>query len=234
LVAATSHVRNVQRKHAELLAKYPIDESWLNQTQVRKTLAEYAEADLIIVGSEYTRQSMRAEGIDASKLVKFHYHAHPRFSPNPSGAPPDPDRFRIVYCGAITPMKGVPVLIEAFARFERPGAELVIVGNTGSRSMRKYIRDAMQRDPRIQLSPGDPLPVLRQARVYVHPSGEDGFGYAPIEALACGVPVIVTQDTGMNERVREGENGFIVPTGQWEPILQRLEHLERHPLRFVS
>lgn len=230
LVAANSHVRNVQRKHAAMLARYPIDESWLNEAQVRKTLTEYEKADLIIVGSEYTRQSMLAEGLAASKLVKFRYFAHPRFTPD-SAIAPAPERFRIVYCGAVTPMKGVPVLIEAFARFERPGAELVIVGDTGSRSMRKYMRNAMQRDQRIKLAPGDPLPVLRQARAYVHPSGEDGFGYAPMEALACGVPVIVTEDTGMKERVREGKNGFVVPTGQWEPILQRLEYLDRHPLR---
>jgi glycosyltransferase involved in cell wall biosynthesis len=233
LIAATSHVRNVQRKHAALLARYPIDESWLNEAQVRKTLAEYDAADLIIVGSEYTRQSMLAEGISASKLVKFTYYAHPRFKPD-AGVPIDTGCFRIVYCGAVTPMKGVPVLIEAFRRFDHLGAELVIVGGTGSRSMRRYMRNVLRRDPRIKLAPGDPLPALRQARAYVHASGEDGFGYAPMEALACGVPVIVTQDTGMKEHVREGENGFIVPTGQWEPILQRLEHLDRHPLRVAT
>jgi glycosyltransferase involved in cell wall biosynthesis len=230
LIAATSHVRNVQRKHAALLQKYPIDSSWLHETQIRKTIAEYAEADTIIVGSEYTRQSMLAEGVAGEKLRKFRYYAHRRFTRDADHASFDERRFRIVYCGAVTPMKGIPVLIEAFSRFQRPGAELVIVGGTGSRSMRKYMQAVMQRDPRIKLAPGDPLPALQQARVYVHPSFDDGFGYAPVEAMACGVPVIVTEDTGMKERVREGVNGFIVPTGEWEPILQRLEYLDRHPL----
>jgi glycosyltransferase involved in cell wall biosynthesis len=68
---------------------------------------------------------------------------------------------------------------------------------------------------------------LQQADVYVHPSFEDGFAYAPMEALACKVPVIVTPDTGMKEYVQEGINGYVVPTGDWEAILERLEQLRR-------
>jgi glycosyltransferase involved in cell wall biosynthesis len=93
------------------------------------------------------------------------------------------------------------------------------------------MQHAIASDPRISMAAGDPLPILQRADVFVHPSFEDGFGYAPMEALACTVPVIVTEDTGMKEYVREGVNGFVVPTGQWEPIVQRLEFLARNPLR---
>jgi glycosyltransferase involved in cell wall biosynthesis len=51
-----------------------------------------------------------------------------------------------------------------------------------------------------------------------------------MEALACGVPVIVTEDTGMKEYVRNGENGFIVPSGSWQPIIERLEYLAHSPM----
>jgi glycosyltransferase involved in cell wall biosynthesis len=80
------------------------------------------------------------------------------------------------------------------------------------------------------MAPGDPLPALRRADVYVHPTYEDGFAYSPMEALACGVPVIVTEDTGMKEHVVEGVNGYIVPTGNWEALLERMEHVLNHPL----
>jgi len=56
-------------------------------------------------------------------------------------------------------------------------------------------------DRRITISPGDPLPHLLRAAVCVHDSYEDGFAYAPAEALACGVPVIVSEDTGMKDLV---------------------------------
>jgi glycosyltransferase involved in cell wall biosynthesis len=48
-----------------------------------------------------------------------------------------------------------------------------------------------------------------------------------MEAMACGLPVIVTEATGMKEHVSVGENGYIVPTGSWEAILERLEFLWR-------
>jgi glycosyltransferase involved in cell wall biosynthesis len=128
--------------------------------------------------------------------------------------------------------KGLPILIEAFKQFSHPRAELIIVGSTATRGMRRYMAEQMT-DHRIKMSPGDPLPALRQASVYVHPSFQDGFGYAPMEALACGVPVIVTEDTGMKEHVNEGVNGYVVPTGDVDALVQRLEHIAKHPLRFT-
>jgi len=85
-------------------------------------------------------------------------------------------------------------------------------------------------DERITVGPGDPLPLLQRADVFVHPTYEDGFGYAPMEALACGVPVIVTEDTGMKEHVQEGENGYVVPTGSVEATAEALMRIVKNPL----
>jgi glycosyltransferase involved in cell wall biosynthesis len=71
---------------------------------------------------------------------------------------------------------------------------------------------------------------LQRSDVLIHPSYEDGFGYAPVEALATGVPAIVTEDTGMKEYVVPGQNGFIVPTGSVDAVVTALEHLLRYPL----
>jgi glycosyltransferase involved in cell wall biosynthesis len=51
-----------------------------------------------------------------------------------------------------------------------------------------------------------------------------------MEALACGVPVIATEDTGMKEYIRPGENGFVVPTGNREAIRERLEWIADTPM----
>jgi glycosyltransferase involved in cell wall biosynthesis len=124
-------------------------------------------------------------------------------------------------------MKGVPDLIEAFTRFRLREAELTLVGGTATRGMLRYMQQAMARDPRIRLSPGDPLPHFRRADVYVHPSYEDNLAYAAGEAIHSGVPAILTFDTGAKEYLREGENGWVVPTGDWQAILDRLEKLAR-------
>ncbi|MEZ4700856.1 MAG: glycosyltransferase family 4 protein [Rhodothermales bacterium] len=230
LIAANSHVRNVQRRHAEAARQLGIRDTWLNDALARKTLREYDAADVIYTHSEYTRASLIEGGVPERKLKRTFLTADPRFVP-PVERTPD-GRFRIVYIGRIDATKGVPLLIEAFTRLQHPDAELTLVGGWATSVMKRKVQEWIARDPRIRLAPGDPVPVLHRADIYVHPTYEDGFAYAPVEALACGVPVIVTEDTGMKERVREGENGFVVPTGSWEAILERLEYVVKHPLTF--
>jgi glycosyltransferase involved in cell wall biosynthesis len=116
--------------------------------------------------------------------------------------------------------------------YRNPDIELTLVGGYGSRAMRRHVERAMAADRRIRRCPGDPLPHLQRADVLVHPSFQEGFGYAPMEALACDVPVIVTADTGMKEHVEPGGNGWVVPTGSAEAIADRLgEMLRARPRR---
>lgn len=231
LVAATPHVSHVRERDRVAIRRYPFESPWLNGAQVRKTLAEYEQAQVIFVGSTYSAASLCQRGVALDKLRLMAYTPHPRFRPPTGTPPPDDGVFRIVYCGSVTVTKGIPILLEAFARLGPRPAELHLVGGTQTRGMRRYVSGWMKRDPRVRVSPGDPLPALHRADVYVHPSFQDGFGYAPVEALACGVPVIVTADTGMKDHVREGLNGYVVPTGDVEALVERIEHVIRHPLR---
>lgn len=227
LVAANSHVDNLMRLHKRATRQTGIKDTWLNEAQRRKTLKEYEMADIIHVHSEYVRESFLAEGVPADKLQRMVLEVDPRFEP--PAERPDDGVFRVVYVGRVDATKGIPLLLEAFSQLEDP-AELTLVGGWSTRAMRKYMQRQLQRDSRIVMAPGDPLPALQRADVFVHPTFEDGFGYAPMEALACGVPVIVTEDTGMKEYVREGENGFVVPTGSAEALHERMEHLRRQSL----
>jgi glycosyltransferase involved in cell wall biosynthesis len=200
----------------------------LNGAQIRKTLREYALADRIYVHSEYVRQSFLDAGIPAEKLVRTVLHPDPRFVPPAEKV--DDTTFRIVYVGRVEMTKGISLLLDAFDRLPTQNADLRIVGGWSTRSVRRRLQTRMRNDSRITVQPGDPLPVLQKADVFVHPSYEDGFGYAPMEALACGVPVVVTEDTGMKEYVRDGVNGFVVPTGSVDAIVAALENLIRSPL----
>jgi len=228
LVAVNSHVDNVRRLHDRARRDWGVDGSWLNDAQRRKTLAEYRAADRIYVHSDYTRQSFLDAGIPASKLTRTVLRPAPRFLP-PVERPAD-GVFRVVYVGRVDVTKGLPLLLEAFASLPDP-AELTIVGGWPTRRVRRVLQPRIEGDARIRMVSGDPLPVLQRADVFVHPSYEDGFGYAPMEAMACGVPVLVTEDTGMKEYVTEGVDGYVIPTGDTEALRDRLHHLHRHPLR---
>lgn len=227
LVAANSHVCNVKQRHDWADEQHGLGDSWLNAAQTRKTRREYEMADAIYVHSEYTRQSFLDAGIPEDALERTFLRVHPHFQP--PARRPDDDTFRVVYVGRVEATKGIPLLLEAFSRLSMPDRQLTLVGGWSTRRMRKYMEEWLT-DERIRVAPGDPRPALHEADVFVHPTYEDGFGYAPMEALACGVPVVVTEDTGMKEYVREGRNGSVVPTGRVPPIVDRLEHLYRHSL----
>ncbi len=228
LESANSHVANVKRQYQKAFKDYPIEEDWLNNTLYHKIVEEYKIADMIYVNSEYARQSFITEGISPDKLRRRVLKVASRFqsilTDQTNQSPPKDDVFRIVYVGSLTLRKGISVLLEAFSRLSGK-AELTLVGGSGTRGMRLYLEDWLQKEPRLRITSGDPLPHLRNADVYVHPSYEDGFAYAPMEALACGIPVIVTEDTGMKEYIQDGINGYVVTTGSWEAILERLEHV---------
>jgi glycosyltransferase involved in cell wall biosynthesis len=202
-----------------------IERGWLSARHHARALLEYDLADSIHVASEYARETFREHGIPDEKLILRRFVPDKRFAPWPRGE--GDGVYRVVYAGALTALKGVHVLLDAFSRLSG-SAELTLVGGWASRGMRRFITERMRSDPRIRVQPGDPLPALRQADAYVQPTFHDGFGFAPMEALACGVPVIVTQDTGMREHVREGINGFVIPTGSVDALVERLEFLRAH------
>jgi glycosyltransferase involved in cell wall biosynthesis len=100
---------------------------------------------------------------------------------------------------------------------------LILLGGWGSRGMRRFVQRACARDARIAVRRGDPFAALPAARLSVHPSYEDGFGYAPAEALACGVPVLVSEDTGMKELIEPGRTGAIFPTDDLNALAEAID-----------
>lgn len=244
LVAANSHLRRVQRQHALALRRYPVERSWAEHLLARN-LREYEQADRIYVASRYTWESFVQEGVPEERLSLFPLTPDPRYTPAPAPAatvaagttvvpdtsvaagttvaPDATDTFDVVYVGGLTVPKGVALLIDAVARLAHRDLRLVLVGGWSTRGMRRLIERARALDPRILVSPGDPLTRLRGASLCVHPTYEDGFAYAPAEALAAGVSVIVSEDTGMKELIDSERHGVVVPTGDLDALAHAIE-----------
>ena len=220
LVSANSHMRAVARQHALAHRQYPLEGSWAARL-LGRNLSEYAQAERIYVASRYIRESFLAEGFSQEKLLDFPLTPDPRFEPSHGHAVSD--RFEILYVGSLAVHKGVPLLIDAIRRLPHTDIRLVLVGSWGTRGMRRFIQQACAGDRRIEVHPGDPLPHLRRASLYVHPAYEDGFGYSAAEALACSVPVIVTEDTGMKDIVDVPRTGLVLPTGDLGALTETID-----------
>lgn len=220
LVSANSHMRSVLRQHQRARRRYPLEGSWARWLLARNQ-KEYRQADLIYVASRYIRESFLDEGFSDDQMTDFPLTPHPRFDGvTERGAS---DRFEIVYSGSLAVHKGVPLLIDAFRRLPYPDMRLTLVGGWGSRGMRRFVEAACAADRRITAGAGDPLVHLRTAALCVHPAYEDGFGYAPAEALARGVPVLVSEDTGMKDMIASTRLGLILATGDLDALTQAIE-----------
>jgi len=227
LVSANSHFRQVIARHRQAHAQYPIERPWVTHL-LRRNLREYALADRIYVSSEYIRESFLREGHDEHTLSLFPLTPHPRY--RPAGRPSRSSTFDVVYVGSLLVHKGVPLLLDAFTRLPHEDLRLVLIGGWSTRAMRRHLERATAADARITIAPGDPLQALQRASLCVHPAYEDGFGYAPAEALACGVPVIVSEDTGMKELIAPGRSGVVVPTGELEVLAESIDAAYRGEL----
>ncbi|MET0650788.1 MAG: glycosyltransferase family 4 protein [Pyrinomonadaceae bacterium] len=180
------------------------------EAAVERVEEEYELASSIRVSSEWAKRSMVSRGVPAEKVQVI---AQPlnlsRFTAGPEPKPAD-GPLRLCYVGNLNLAKGFLYLLRALRAFGAGDAALEIVGATGSRHSR-LLFERESRGLVVKSAPGDPLPAYRRAEVFVFPSLHDGFGFAPAEAMACGLPVIITEDCGAAGWVRDGETGWVIP-----------------------
>ncbi|MFF7794717.1 glycosyltransferase [Streptomyces sp. NPDC007991] len=144
-----------------------------------------------------------------------------RFTPRGPAAPRGPYPHRLLQLGRLVPRKGAAVAVGALARL--PGTELVVVGGPPAdrldddpevRRLRGIARDAGVAD-RVRFTgavPSEEVPaLLRSADVVVCPADYEPFGIVPLEAMACGVPVVASAVGGQLDTVADPGTGRLVP-----------------------
>jgi glycosyltransferase involved in cell wall biosynthesis len=185
--------------------------------------SEIGLADEILVGSAFVRNTFVSEGIPAQKIHVVPYGADPaRFSPRIAARAVDAP-FRVLFVGQIGERKGISYLLDAWRGFRDSGTELHLVGDFVAGS------EVYQRDRGLFRHTGNvpqqQLPeLMREADVFVLPTLVEGMPMVVIEAMACGLPVIVTP-AGPDEVVRDGIDGFVVPIRDSAALQDRLTRL---------
>jgi len=119
--------------------------------------------------------------------------------------------FALLLIGNDWSKKGVPCLIEAVCRLANSNLWILLRGQDGSSSCRELLRKRGL-DKRTIMLPSIPEIEFHYAAAdaYVGPSLEDSFAIPPLEAMACGLPVIVSRQAGAAELVTHGVDGLIL------------------------
>lgn len=114
------------------------------------------------------------------------------------------DVFRVGYLGQLDPRKRVGLLLEAWLESDVDG-ELLIAGTGVQADVLKF-KALLNGDGRVRFLgeiPDADLPAFYQSLdVFVFPSAIEGLGLPPLEAMACGVPVVVMKDAIMPDEVK--------------------------------
>ncbi|GAB3300195.1 glycosyltransferase [Parasphingorhabdus pacifica] len=184
--------------------------------------------ELVGMGVRPDRTEIVPCGIDVTKFV-----------PDGASTPDGRNRPRILCVGRLVERKGIDTVIAALARI--PDAELVIAGGPAASEweadgevarLRTIARDHGVVDRVVFLGPVDhsAVPALyRSADVVVSVPWYEPFGTVPLEAMACGVPPVVTAVGGHLDTVVDGVTGLLVPPRDVEALAERVRELLARP-----
>jgi len=182
-------------------------------------------ADAVLVGSQYAADSFVAEGIARERVQVVPYGVDLDVF-QPAAQPPEVDRpFRAIFAGQLTQRKGLSYLLRGYERFAQPGTELTLVGAPvgDGRALAPWAH--LFRHVAHQTRPAL-AQRYRDSDAFVFPTLLEGMGLVVLEAMACGLPVIVT-DNGPGDLVRDGVDGFVIPDRDPEAIADALDRLHR-------
>jgi glycosyltransferase involved in cell wall biosynthesis len=184
---------------------------------------EIERADHVIVLTSFHRQTFVDSGVDPSKLVQAPLGVElDLFRPNATSSR---DVFRVLFAGQLSQRKGLSYALEGFRQAALPAAELLLLGRIqGAGRPWRRIPQVRQHGP----VPYSDLPAqYSRSDVFLLPSLVEGLPQTLLQAMASGLPVIVSENTAGPEIVTDGVNGYVVPIRDPGAIAERLRELHR-------
>ena len=216
---------NILQKEYERLG---IKWDGIDKEIMAREIEEYAKADIICVGSKYSANTFISQGIDHNKIYVNQYGVN-LSSFRSSNRTNTNQVLKILFAGTVGIRKGIPILLEAFAKI-KTNVELHIIGN-----LEESIKAIIKKNQNNNIKIRGPLPStlmpeeFYNADIFCLPSIEEGFGMVILQAMAAGLPVIASDVTGGLEVIRDGEDGILVPAGNSDKLAEGLEFLIANP-----
>ncbi|MDD9876514.1 MAG: glycosyltransferase family 4 protein [Magnetovibrio sp.] len=220
----STHIEHQTETLRDLYARHGLSFGDTAPETIERELAEYETADAIAVPSGFAADTFVKRGVPAAKLIVNPYGV------DLSAFAPGPDRAadavpRILFVGRVGFRKGVIELLAAF-RALAGAAELHLIG-----PVEDAIRPFLSEGPadgvfvRGALAADRLADAYRAADIFCLPSWEEGFPLVLLQAMASGLPVVVTRATGAADMITAGQEGEIVQPGDIDGLTGALAAL---------
>ena len=224
----STHQRYQEQLLAHEFRRWGVDTPPSDPRDTRREEAIYAACDAITVPSTMAARSFVEMGVPRGKVHVIPYGVRLE-SFQPAGEPLA-GSFDVLFAGAVGLRKGVPYLLEAFARLRHPRKRLRIVG-----SVQQDIRSVLSKLPMENVEMLGSVPqselaaLMSRSHALALPSIEEGLALVQAQAMACGCPVVCSTNTGGEDLFTDGVEGFIIPIRDPIALANRLQRLADEP-----
>jgi len=180
----------------------------LTPARIAKEREELDLADYVFAPSPMVEQSLTENGISTNKIIDTSYGWDPRRLQGNDRLLPSAPGLTVLFVGSVSIRKGAHLLLEAWAKARIKG-RLVLSGRIEAGLATKF-SDLLDYPTVLRLGfVGVIGPLYRSADVFVFPSLEEGGPLVTYEALASGLPAVVSP-MGAGRAVRDGQEGFVI------------------------
>ena len=229
--AGSMHISAQEKILAEEFARHQLTPSQVLEENKDRMLEEYDLADYIAVPSEHVKASFMAAGISEKKLLKIPYGCNvEKFFSNKPKSTKGPMIF--LFVGMISLQKGIYYLLSAWRRLglSPSVAQLHLVGNV-SAECEDLVAAATQMSGVIVHGPkrqDDLRGFYNNAHVLLLPSLQEGLAMVIGEAMAAGLTVICSNNTGGGELLQDGASGFLIPVADGTALADKIAWCVAH------
>ena len=226
LERGSSHILYQNKILTEEYKLFSYNKNPIDSKIIQKELREYNLADYIVVPSEFARLSFLEHGIKEEKLIKIPYGVDlSQFDKNNFNN----DKFTIISVGTVCLRKGSYYLMKAFKELNLPNCKLIFVGSIDPEI--KQIIMPYFKENNIDFIGHVPQNHLKkfynESSLSVICSVEEGLAMVQAQAMASGIPLICTTNSGGSDIITESVNGFVCP-------IRNIEYLKEKILYFYE
>lgn len=185
---------------------------------------EINDTDFFLSPSSFITRSLIYCGVSKDKILTIPYGSNAQNidCQHREGAP-----LNVLFVGNVNYNKGITYLIDAVSMYDPCEVQLTIVGLFNEK--KEYVRS--HKDNIVftgKLDFADVCEIYRASDILVIDSFAEGLAQVGLEAMSCGIPIICSTNSGVNDAVIDGENGFIIEPGNLDQLKEALDRFLQH------